>query len=160
MRKMSSMLALAVSSLALGGCQSLFGNASFAERAPAVEPSSLAMSDYFAARLEAGREHLAAKRPTQAVTAFRQASYDPAFAGRAYNGMGVAYAQLGRQDLALRYFTMAVAADPSEERFGRNLARLQGAGATDPADRTELASAAPSPSQAHRCARTCAPWRR
>ena len=124
MRKTFSVLALSVASLALGGCQALFGTSSLASRAPTVDVASLDMSDYFTARLEAGRVHLAHGRPASAVTAFRQASYDGAHAGRAYNGMGVAYAQMGRQDLARRYFEMAVAADPVDERFARNLARL------------------------------------
>jgi tetratricopeptide (TPR) repeat protein len=124
-RKSSSAVALAISSLALSGCQALFGTPSFAERTPSAESASLDMSDYFTARLEAGRMHMAQGRPGAALTAFRQASYDPAHAGRAYNGMAVAYTQLGRPDLARRYFTMAVAAEPQDERFARNLARLE-----------------------------------
>jgi Tfp pilus assembly protein PilF len=116
-KKTASLLALGTASLALGGCQALFGSQSFASRAPVAESALFDMSDYFTARLEAGRTHLARGRPAAAVTAFRQASYDPAHAGRAFNGMGVAYAQMGRQDLAQRYFTMAVAADPQDQRF-------------------------------------------
>jgi tetratricopeptide (TPR) repeat protein len=78
--------------------------------------------------LEAGRNHLLRQRPAQAVNAFRQASRDPALAGEAFNGMGVAYAKMGRPDLARRYFDLAVAADPHDARYQRNLARLEGAG--------------------------------
>lgn len=141
MKTTSALLVLAASSL-LGGCQALFGSASFAERAPSGASASIDMSDYFAARLEAGRVHLERGRLTQAVTAFRQASYDPAYAARAHNGMGVAYAQLGRQDLARRYFTMAASAEPQDERFLRNLARLDNA-AVGAMERAELAAAAP-----------------
>jgi hypothetical protein len=130
-RKTASLLGLAVAFLALGGCQSLFSSPSFASRAPAAESTSIDMSDYFTARLEAGRTHLAHGRPAAAVIAFRQASYDPAHAGPAFNGMGVAYAQMGRQDLARRYFTMAVAIDPLDERFARNLARLENDAVSD-----------------------------
>lgn len=139
MRKSSSALALAISSLALSGCQALFGTPSFAGRTPSAESASLDMSDYFTARLESGRVHMAQGRPGAALTAFRQASYDPAHAGRAYNGMAVAYTQLGRPDLARRYFTMAVAADPQDERFARNLARLE-QGPVSGVDGTGLAS--------------------
>jgi Flp pilus assembly protein TadD len=120
MRKTSTVLTLGACFLALTGCQALFGTSSFASQAPSVDVASLDMSDYFTARLEAGRIHLAQGRPAAAVTAFRQASYNAAHAGPAYNGMGVAYAQLGRQDLARRYFEMAVAADPVDERFARD----------------------------------------
>ena len=147
MRKTALLLALTVASLALGGCQALFGSPSFASRAPAAESASFDMSDYFTARLEAGKTHLARGRPAAAVTAFRQASYDPAHAGRAFNGMGVAYAQMGRQDLAQRYFTMAVATDPLDERFARNLARLENDARAD-SSRLALAEAGNSPDQA------------
>lgn len=144
MKTTSALLVLAASSL-VGGCQTLFGSAPFAERAPSEASGSIDMSDYFAARLEAGRIHLERGRLTQAVTAFRQASYDPAYAARAYNGMGVAYAQIGRQDLARRYFAMAVSADPQDERFARNLARLDHA-PVGGMERAELAAAAVRPS--------------
>lgn len=147
MRTTASLLALAAASLALGGCQAMFGSSSFASRAPAAESASLDMSDYFTARLEAGRTHLARGRPAAAVTAFRQASYDPAHAGPAFNGMGVAYAQMGRQDLARRYFTMAVATDPQDERFARNLARLENDARAD-SSRPAFAEAGNSPDQA------------
>ena len=146
MRKTSTVLALGACSLALTGCQALFGSSSMASsRAPEVDLASVDMSDYFTARLEAGRIHLAQGRPAAAVTAFRQASYDAAHAGPAYNGMGVAYAQMGREDLALRYFEMAVVADPVDERFARNLARLEDkalshSGSTEMADSSQLPS--------------------
>ena len=143
MKTTSALLVLA-SSL-LGGCQALFGSASFAERPPPAASASIDMSDYFATRLEAGRIHLERGRPTQAVTAFRQASYDPEFAARAYNGMGVAYAQLGRQDLARRYLAMAVSADSQDERFARNLARLDRA-SVGGIEKAEFAAAAVPPS--------------
>ena len=133
--------------MALAGCQAFLGAPSFADARPAEATASVDMSDYFAARIESGRMHLAQGRPTQAVTAFRQASYNPAYAGRAYNGMAVAYAQLGREDLARRYFTMAVAADPQDERFARNLARLEQA-PPSVADIVELASTGQSTAQA------------
>lgn len=147
MKRAISVVALATCTLALGGCQTLFGTSSFASLTPDENSTSLDMSDYFASRFETGRLHLTHGRPTQAVIAFRQASYDPAYAGSAYNGMGVAYAQLGRQDLARRYFTMALAAEPQDERFARNLARLEQA-PLDDGERAELAGVAPSSSQA------------
>lgn len=123
MRGVVSAMALASASLILGGCQSIFGDA-FAVSSSRAVSASVDLSDYFASRLETGRRHLANNRPTQAVVAFRQASYDAAYSGEAFNGMAVAYAQIGRRDLAERYFELAIAADPADERFARNLARL------------------------------------
>ena len=157
MRTISSVLALGVCSLALTGCQALFGTSSFASRAPAADLASVDMSDYFSARLEAGRVHLAHGRPAAAVTAFRQASYNAAHAGRAYNGMGAAYSQLGRDDLAQRYFEMAVAADPADKRFSRNLARLDDntlshAAVAEMADTSQLPPQESAPSSIERVA--------
>lgn len=83
------------------------------------------MSDYFAQRLDAGRAHLANGYPTKAIEAFRQASYNPAFAPDAYNGMAVAYASLGRQDVARDMFVRAIDLDPTDMRFRRNLAKVE-----------------------------------
>ncbi|HEU4652174.1 MAG TPA: hypothetical protein VFS49_12245 [Croceibacterium sp.] len=143
MKKTLSAVVLAAASLGLGGCQALFGPHAFASAPRAAEPAAADLAGYFDARIEAGRVHLARGRPTLAVTAFRQASYDPAHAALAYNGMGVAYAELGRADLARRYFALAVASDPADARFARNLARLDAA-PVDAGQRVEMAeSAAP-----------------
>lgn len=42
----------------------------------------------------------------------------------ALNGLGVAYAHLGRGDLAASYFHRAIEVDPVEERYQSNLAQL------------------------------------
>lgn len=93
-----------------------------------VAATPLDMSDYFDQRLEQGRQHLAANRPTLAIEAFRQASYDERNSADAYNGMAVAYTMLGRDDVAERLFLRAIEADPTEPKYARNLARLQGQG--------------------------------
>jgi tetratricopeptide (TPR) repeat protein len=115
-------LMLASGSTMLGGCQ-VFHSA-FAAKPAGPKTASVDLSSYFAERLETGRRDLQANRPAQAITAFRQASYDPASAGSAFNGMAIAYSQMGRDDLARRYFTAAMQADPNDGRFARNLARL------------------------------------
>jgi len=120
-RKLMALMVVS-SSMMLGGCQ-VFHSA-FADKPARIETASVDLSSYFAERLEAGRRHLQAHRPSQAIIAFRQASYDAASAGSAYNGMAIAYAQMGRDDLARSYFTAAMQADPGDERFARNLARL------------------------------------
>ena len=120
-RKALAAAGIVAASLALSGCQALFGP-SFASRG---EAQNVDMADYFEGRLAIGRLYLEKGLTTQAITAFRQASYDPRFAGEAFNGMAIAYDQLGRGDLAHRYFNMAVAAAPQDNRFSRNLARLE-----------------------------------
>ena len=120
-RKVVAATGIVAASFALSGCQALFGP-SLASRG---EAQNVDMADYFEGRLAVGRLYLEKGLTTQAIIAFRQASYDTRFAGEAFNGMAVAYDQLGRTDLAHRYFNMAVAAAPQDDRFSRNLARLE-----------------------------------
>lgn len=86
--------------------------------------ASVDMADYFAQRVEIGRRHLKEGRPSLAIEAFRQGSYDPRYSAEALNGMGVAYTMLGRSDVARELFARAIKNDPSDARFARNLARL------------------------------------
>ncbi|WP_052761976.1 tetratricopeptide repeat protein [Aurantiacibacter luteus] len=111
----------AISLVALSGCQGMPWQSAHSE---ARAPSTPDMSSYFAQRIHDGRRHLAAYRLAAAIEAFRQASYNPDFAGEAFNGMAVAYDRLGRYDLAERYFRQAVAAAPQDARFARNAARF------------------------------------
>lgn len=124
MKKTTMALMLVSGSMMLGGCQQF--HSLFAGSPARAETASVDMSGYFEARLEAGRNHLMRNRPAQAVTAFRQASYNAGTAASAYNGMAIAYAQIGRDDLARQYFMAAMQADPGDERYVRNLARLDG----------------------------------
>ena len=117
---MKSKLIIGASALvALSGCSLVQDNSPSVRSAQALD-----MSSYFAQRVAEGRSHLDANRPAQAVEAFRQASYDERYAPQAFNGMGVAYVMMGREDTARRMFERAVEADPTDERFVRNLARL------------------------------------
>lgn len=119
MNTRSTRLILSVLALgSLSGCHSIFSsNHSIAETA--VEDVDL--SGYFAQRLAEGRVHLQSNRPGAAVAAFRQASYEPALRARAYNGMAIAYDQLGRTDLAQRYFIAAIEIEPENVSFASNL---------------------------------------
>ena len=72
-----------------------------------------------------GKRALADGQYGAAVAALRLARLDPGCAAEATNGLGVAYAQLGRDDLAERYFREAVAMDPQDRRFTANLARFE-----------------------------------
>jgi tetratricopeptide (TPR) repeat protein len=128
MKKLVSIFLLSACSLVLSACQAVDESSSISHLGRSSS-SAVDLSGYFHARLDAGRNHLVRHRLTQAVTAFRQASYDPALASEAFNGLGVAYARLGRADLARRYFGLAVSADPQDPRYRRNLARVDGASA-------------------------------
>lgn len=114
-------LAIGVS---LSGCQALFGpraahlnaaeNRQMADAPEAVHPA-----------LDQGRQLLKAGRTAQAIELLRVAQRDPSSMADASNGLGVAYARLGRHDLADRYFRMALALEPGDARFAANMLRLQ-----------------------------------
>jgi hypothetical protein len=125
MKRILGATTVAASALLLSGCQSFLGQLGLAPRPAATQMAQLDMSDYFQELLLTAKNDLRNGRTTQAINAFRQATYDPAHAAEAYNGLGVAYAALGRDDLAKQYFAQAVSADPSDPRFARNLARLE-----------------------------------
>jgi tetratricopeptide (TPR) repeat protein len=121
-----TLLLLAVAAVPLGGC-SLFGKSnSFAQKA---EARQFKAEDFAQARLTAGREALDKRHWAEAIMAFRDAQRTPRLAAQAHNGMGVAYAELGRADLAERYFLLAIAAAPEDRRFAANLSRLYAANA-------------------------------
>lgn len=114
----STNLIIAVLALASAGCTSL----DFSPRNASAQDAR--MGEYFAVRLEAGREHLKQGNITKAIEAFRQASYNPETAPEALNGMGVAYSMLGRNDVARGLFERAIEQDPVDQRYWRNLARV------------------------------------
>lgn len=118
-------LAIVVSAGLLSGCQSspflsgIFGSSkpATAQRAAPEVPGALMLED--------GRAQLASGNISAAVAHFRMARMDPATAADANNGLGVAYARLGRPDLAEQYFTMALEMRPEDMRFSANLLRLR-----------------------------------
>ena len=114
-------LAIGVS---LSGCQALFGPRT--AHVDSVRDAHLASEDQAVhPALDQGRQLLKAGRIAQAIEVLRIAQRDPASMADASNGLGVAYAKLGRHDLADRYFRMAVALRPDETRFTANMLRLQ-----------------------------------
>jgi tetratricopeptide (TPR) repeat protein len=141
-----SHLVIAVLALASAGCASLdFGSRSAGAR------DAAGVGEYFAVRLEAGREHLKQGNLTKAIEAFRQASYNPATAPEALNGMGVAYSMMGRNDVARGLFERAIEKDPVDQRYWRNLARVDDQimlAKALPASGTVTAEAAPALAQA------------
>ena len=129
--KPTKMLFAIACALPLAGCNSFLGInlARHAPKAPgqlrmAATGAATAVSPAQASATAAGREHLAAGSTGLALEAFQQALVSGETRAPALNGLGVAYARLGRFDLAQRFFGEAAAADPEEPRYAENLARL------------------------------------
>lgn len=103
----------------LSGCHFLFGKSrSFrAELPPQQDPHAFA-----AAQMAAGREALSNEQYGAAVIAFRNAWLAPEYSAAASNGLAIAYSEIGRPDLAERYFKRAIAEAPGDVRYRSNLA--------------------------------------
>lgn len=123
MRKTLASLLLVAVAVPLGGCNAIFGGSkSFA--AQKQFKKQVRSADFAQSRLAEGRQALDKGNWAEAVMAFRDAQRDPQFAAQAHNGIGVAYAQLGRADIAERYFLLALSEAPEDRRFAANLSRL------------------------------------
>jgi tetratricopeptide (TPR) repeat protein len=119
--KLTFVVAAAVS---LGGCQSFpLTSWMFKKDRPAVEEHQLAGNT--AGALEEGGAFLREGNLSAAVASYRIALLDRATRADASNGLGVAYAKLGRDDLAARYFMGAIDAEPDNPKYVANLLRLQ-----------------------------------
>jgi tetratricopeptide (TPR) repeat protein len=109
--------------LSLGGCQ-FFGKLNIAHGGSQEQQRAAQTTRTMASSLAEGREHLRANRNGLAIDAFNLAlvrGEDPA---AAYNGLGVAYARVGRNDLAYRFFKKASTSDPDNPVYASNLIRL------------------------------------
>jgi tetratricopeptide (TPR) repeat protein len=97
------------------------------------------------AATDAGRVLLDEGHPGLAIDAFRHALARGEAPGPALNGLGVAFARIGREDVAIRYFRQAVIFDPTDTRFAMNLARMTADAEAKEATRAQLAAAAAIP---------------
>lgn len=127
MRDIYPKLAMAAAAaFSLSGCgtiQSILGANS--ARMPELKMSAPAdVETAIAQATQEGRGHLDRGETGLAIEAFRRALSFGAPSAPALNGLGVAFARLGRYELARRYFAEASALDPSDERYAANLARL------------------------------------
>jgi tetratricopeptide (TPR) repeat protein len=111
-----------LASAALSGCASIFGHG-VAERGPA--PEAIVQPEVANAELTLARQAMDAGLTAEAIDHFRAAQMDPQALPAASNGLGVAYARLGRLDLADRNFRMALALEPANQRVAANMLRLQ-----------------------------------
>jgi Flp pilus assembly protein TadD len=116
---------LVAAAVSLGGCQSFpLTSWMFKKDQPASETDPQ-LAGSTAGALEEGAAFLRTGNLSAAVASFRIAQLDRSTRADASNGLGVAYARLGRLDLAERYFQAAILSDPDDTRFAANLLRLQ-----------------------------------
>ena len=111
------------SSLLLGGCQLFQGQTARLEAGLRI-PRQAEPREYARQQFELGRSALESRSYVSAISAFRNSALQPEFAAPSYNGLGIAYAGIGRNDLAGRYFGMAIVLEPDSPRYAANLARL------------------------------------
>lgn len=108
--------------LALGGCQSFISSLGFG---PKESAQSERRAEVFGGdELEKGKLALKAGHTTVAIQQFRLAALNEEYAADAFNGLGIAYASLGRADLAERYFRTAVELGTDNPKYAANLARF------------------------------------
>lgn len=118
MTKRAAHLALLMAAAAtLSGCQ-IMGVHRLSSAADTVKAVTAPSS------LQEGRQALAENRTGAAIDAFNLALFNGEDPAAAYNGLGVAYARLGRDDLAYRLFRKAVMSDPANPVYSRNFALL------------------------------------
>lgn len=113
-------LLLTFGAIALSGCQVLAPHQS----ADAASGKGGKTDLRTLSGLDQGRAHLRAQNWGRAIEAFNVAlatGEDPA---ASYNGLGVAYARIGRPDLAYRFFKKASISNPDNPVYSRNLVLL------------------------------------
>lgn len=138
MRMFARILLLASTAPLLASC-ALLG---IGRNEPHIEAMSTLPDDAEAyVQFELARMSLSSGNYARAIEEFSHARAEPALLGPSLNGMAVAYARLGRNDLAERYFREAVAAEPGDTRFAANLLRLQQDNMQQSLRRMELAIA-------------------
>lgn len=118
--KVAGTLAL---SLTVSGCGIFHKQSGVARSLERKAATELAYDGSF--EFEFARASLIDERYGQAITSFRKSEIYPKYQAESDNGLGIAYAALGRNDLALRYFRKAVDFAPGEAKFLANLNRLE-----------------------------------
>ncbi len=121
MGKIWTTLVALVAAVQLGGCKSFV---SALNLGGPLERSDLTQPIFGAADLERGKSDLRAGRTGKAIRALQLATLNKDTASEAFNALGIAYARLGRADLAERYFYAAISAGPAAPHISANLARF------------------------------------
>ena len=120
-------LAVIVSgALALTGCSTF--NSIFGFRSDGMPEQGVRLSDEaesaISLAVKEGREHLHKGETGLAIESYQRALSMDGTSPEALNGMGVAYARLGRYEVAYRLFSEAAILNPADERYAANLSRL------------------------------------
>jgi hypothetical protein len=114
----------------LGACSSFPGHHLFAHGTDearsmrSLQTSSVDYSPVIDRDTQSGRALLANGQPGSAIESFERALSAGEPVAPAINGLGIAYARLGRLDLAKRFFERAIAVDPGNDRYQDNLTLL------------------------------------
>lgn len=123
--KVAKLAIVAVTAVSLGGCQSFPLTSWMFRDSQPDRPADEQLASNPTGALEEGRASLRDGNLAAAVASFRIAQLDRSTRADASNGLGIAYAKLGRDDLAERYFQAAILADPENTKYVANLLRLQ-----------------------------------
>lgn len=118
MKKIPASIAALAVVMPLSGCQSFLSAFDLGTHSRAAQPV------FGEADLEEGRRLLAEGHVGNAIPALQRAALNRETAPAAANALGVAYARLGRGDLAERYFRAAITLAPEDAKFAANLARF------------------------------------
>ena len=126
MRTLSkAVLLIALASPLMAGCQSLFGRSAMRGTefriAAQVDPLQ-----YAGTEMARGYKALDDQQYGLAIIAFRNAQGFADHRAAAFNGLAIAYSQIGRPDLAERFFKQAIAENSSDPRYQANLANFYG----------------------------------
>lgn len=126
MKRIARLSCVVACAAMLGGCQSFpLTSWMFKGKRPAAAEQRIELAGNTAGALEEGRASMRTGNISAAVASFRIALLDASTRAEASNGLGVAYARLGRHDLAERYFQGAISAEPENTKYVANLLRLQ-----------------------------------
>jgi tetratricopeptide (TPR) repeat protein len=126
-------------SMLIGGCQLLQSKTARLEAGIRI-PNQTEPRQFASQQFEQGRAEIASGNYVSAIAAFRNSALEPEFAAASYNGLAIAYAGIGRHDLADQYFRQAIEADPESDRYRNNLARLEKSRLDAEQSRREMAS--------------------
>lgn len=144
MRRSIQIVFLITGAVTVSGCQILHSNSARLQAGLRIpqqpEPRSYALQ-----QLEVGRAALIAHNYATAVAAFRNSALEPDLAAASHNGLAIAYAGMGRNDLAERYFDEAIVENPANRRYADNLLRLQRANFESEQARLARAELLPAP---------------
>jgi len=127
-----------LATLLLAGCTSRHQNLNIQAAGEAALTQPTGAEELIAA----GRGYLDKQNYGLAISQFREALRFDASSAAANNGLGIAYAAIGRDDLARRHFERAIAFAPDQAAYRRNLERFASGNAPVRAQMAEQASPA------------------